>query len=374
MIRTPMLITCRIAAVVLVVSWQPAAVSALELDGGRSMTQVRRTVIATVISEAPIYLDAKVTRTPLITAPPGTSLEVLQQSGDWVQVQFTDRTFGRRVGWVEARHVRFEQPEVSGPTPAEQQRARQAPPLMKTPMPPQVLIDQPRSRFERGWLDVNVGFAVASERSYNVRSERLQFDETATFEAAYDFPFGGIIEAAGGVMLTRALGVGVGVSRAVHTDLALVRATIPHPLRFNAFGIGEADTEEELRKSERAIHFQGTFMRTVSPNLRYRVFAGPTYFNVSQETIASITFSQAFQVTGTGNEITIIGTPLNEVDETAWGFHVGADVSWFTTRTAGVGASARFSRATVELPDLGGALVEHKAGGFQAGVGLRLKF
>jgi hypothetical protein len=112
----------------------------------------------------------------------------------------------------------------------------------------------------------------------------------------------------------------------------------------------------------------------VSPNLRYRVFAGPTYFKVSQETIASITFSQAFQVTGTGNEITIIGTPLNEADASEWGFHVGADVSWFTTRTAGVGASVRYSRATVELPDLGGVTIEHNAGGFQAGVGLRLKF
>jgi hypothetical protein len=336
--------------------------------------QVRRTVIATVISEAPIYLDAKVTRTPLTIAAPGTTLEVLQQSGDWVQVQFTDRTFGRRVGWVEARHVRFEQPEVSAPTPAEQQRARETPPLMKSPMPPQVLIDQRRGRFERGWLDVNVGFAVASERSYNVRSERFQFDEVATFEADYDFPFGGIIEAAGGVMLTRAIGFGVGVSRAVHTDPALVRATIPHPLRFNAFGTGEADTEEEVRRSERAIHFQGTFMRIVSPNLRYRVFGGPTYFSVSQDTVASITFSQAFQVAGTANDITIIGTPFNEVEATEWGFHVGGDVSWFTNPTAGVGFSARFSRTTVDLPDLGGALIEHNVGGFQAGVGLRLKF
>ena len=156
-------------------------------------------------------------------------------------------------------------------------------------MPPQIVIDRPRTSFERGWIDINVGFAVASEQSYNVRTERIQFDELASFEADYNFPFGGNIEAMGGVMLTRAIGFGAGFSRAVHTDTALVRATIPHPLRFNAFGTVEVDTEEELRRAEGAFHIQATFMRTVSQNLRYRVFAGPPYFRVSQDTVAAIT-------------------------------------------------------------------------------------
>jgi hypothetical protein len=339
------------------------------------MMQVRRTVAATVISEAPIFLDPKVTRTPLTTVLAGTTLEVLNQSGDWVQVQFNDRAFGRRVGWIEARHVRIEQADFAAPAPAEP-RGRETPPLTKIPPPPapQILVDRPADRFERGWVDFNIGFGVPSDRTYSVRSERLMFEETATFEADYHFPAGFIIDAAGGVMLTRALGVGIGISRATHKDPAVVRATIPHPLRFNALGTGEGETEEELKRAERSIHFQGTFTRIVSPELRYRVFAGPTYVSVSQDTVSSIGVSQDFQLQGTGNVITIVTTPFAETEATAWGFHVGADASFFTDRTAGVGVVARFSRAKVDLIDMGGAIIEHNVGGFHASVGLRLKF
>ena len=55
-------------------------------------------LLATVTAAAPIYIEAKVTQTPLRTAAVGTRLEVLEEAGAWVRVQFNDPQFGRRVG------------------------------------------------------------------------------------------------------------------------------------------------------------------------------------------------------------------------------------------------------------------------------------
>jgi hypothetical protein len=59
---------------------------------------------ATVTKDAPIYVRAEVT-TPLRVAAPGTRLRVLQDSGDWLQVEFGDPQYGRRVGWTQRQFV-----------------------------------------------------------------------------------------------------------------------------------------------------------------------------------------------------------------------------------------------------------------------------
>jgi hypothetical protein len=56
---------------------------------------------ATVSNNAPIYIRAEVTPTPLRVAEPGTRLRVLRVSDEWLQVEFGDQQFGRRVGWLQ---------------------------------------------------------------------------------------------------------------------------------------------------------------------------------------------------------------------------------------------------------------------------------
>lgn len=60
---------------------------------------------ATITANAPIYIAAEVTQTPLRVAAPGTQLKVLQIVGDWLQVEFNDPQFGTRVGWVQRTFV-----------------------------------------------------------------------------------------------------------------------------------------------------------------------------------------------------------------------------------------------------------------------------
>jgi hypothetical protein len=55
---------------------------------------------ATVTANAPIFIGPEVSETPLRVAAPGTVLIVLDRRADWIQVQFNDQQWGRRVGWV----------------------------------------------------------------------------------------------------------------------------------------------------------------------------------------------------------------------------------------------------------------------------------
>jgi Outer membrane protein beta-barrel domain len=227
---------------------------------------------------------------------------------------------------------------------------------------------------QRGWVDVNIGMAAAAEKSYSVSVEQILFRETARFEADYDWTPGADFDFGGGYMITPLVGVGVSFSGTAHLNTASVFARIPHPTRFNAHAQDTAETSDELKKTEGAVHLQAVLQPVSTPNARVRLFGGPTYFRVTQDTFDTIRYAQVFQVFGPLNEIDITDAPFSETEGTAWGFHVGSDVAWFFSRVVGVGAFARFSRGTVEITDLGGSIIETKAGGLQSGGGLRLRF
>ena len=65
------------------------------------------------------------------------------------------------------------------------------------------------------------------------------------------------------------------------------------------------------------------------------------------------------------------------MEETAWGFHAGGDVTYFFSRVFGIGGFARMSRGEVTIVDddiPADGPVDVKLGGFQGGLGLRFRF
>jgi hypothetical protein len=56
------------------------------------------------------------------------------------------------------------------------------------------------------------------------------------------------------------------------------------------------------------------------------------------------------------------------------GVHAGADVSYFFLRRLGVGVTVQYAGTTIEMPSGGTGTLDVKAGGVQAGGGLRLRF
>jgi hypothetical protein len=61
-----------------------------------------RVVVTTV---APLFVQPDAKTTPLRLAKEGSVLNVLAAEGEWYRVEFEDPQFGRRVGYIEKRHV-----------------------------------------------------------------------------------------------------------------------------------------------------------------------------------------------------------------------------------------------------------------------------
>lgn len=331
------------------------------------------TAVAAV--NTPVYVAPDAAKTPLRVAAAGTTFVVLEDAGEWTRVQFQDPQWGRRVGYVATKDLRLHraalQPmdlsvKADAPTPtqpvpvAEPQPARQA-----------------SSRgFERGWLDVNFGAAIAASKTFSTTLATPLFQETRTATVTYHNPVGAEFDFGGGVMLTPQVGVGISFTGTAHQDEAQLAITVPHPTRFDASASDSKPTDSKLQRVEGGANIQLMLVSPISPRGRVRLFLGPTYFRVQQDMVRSIAYDQTFLVLLPVNAVDITTyESVNKVEGTGWGFHVGGDVSYFFTRVVGIGGFARFSRATVTLDDpLSGVPVDVKAGGFQTGGGLRLKF
>ena len=90
---------------------------------------------AVTLEDAPVYLLPDVTRTPLRILARDTSLRVLRDDGDWLQVEFQDRQFGARIGYIEKKKVRIVREPVASVTPPSTEPKRQPQPPEKPTRP-----------------------------------------------------------------------------------------------------------------------------------------------------------------------------------------------------------------------------------------------
>jgi hypothetical protein len=125
-----------------------AAVAACALLGTVTSAQTLSGRTATVTASAPVYLYAAGSQVPLRVLEPGTLVQVLGDEGDWVEVQFDDPQWDRRIGWVQRSLLKFN-PE------APPRMVRRAP---QPPAPPPVLSSFPEAEAALGW-----SFATSSD-------------------------------------------------------------------------------------------------------------------------------------------------------------------------------------------------------------------
>ncbi len=62
---------------------------------------------ATVLANAPIYVSPVATQSPLRVAAAGTTLQVLDDQGEWARIAYNDPQWGRRIGWVQRSTIRI---------------------------------------------------------------------------------------------------------------------------------------------------------------------------------------------------------------------------------------------------------------------------
>lgn len=195
-----------------------------------------------------------------------------------------------------------------------------------------------------------------------------KFVEDGDLDASYTRQTGPVIDGGVAVHVWRNLGIGVAVSAYSKAGAASVDARIPHPFFFNR-DRSVSGAAAGLTSKETAVHLQAVVTIPVSPAIDVSVFGGPTWFNVTQDLVTDVSFTQTYPF----NSATFSGATTAQQSGSAIGFNAGIDAAFYFSTHVGVGVMARFSQAAIDLPRAGG-LVSVDAGGLQTGGGLRIRF
>ena len=176
-------------------------------------------------------------------------------------------------------------------------------------------------------------------------------------------------DAAGGVLLTRHFGVGVGVTSLAQTTPATVRASIPHPLLFDQPRLieGRADPVD---RALLAFHVQARVVLPLSRRVQVMLFGGPTLYKGEQQLVSDVEYSETYPFDTATFERAVLVT----AEESKVGVHGGADVGYFLTRRVGLGLTAQYVGQTFRMSSGSSRSSRLTIGGVQAAGGLRLRF
>lgn len=216
---------------------------------------------------------------------------------------------------------------------------------------------------DKGYVTVDVG-AQAGSHTLDTSSTFTLYDENATISSSQKVKGGAFFDIGAAYRVWgHNLLAGLTYSRTSSKGDLTVNGSIPDPVvtdrpRSVQTTIGGA------KHVENAIHLDAIWMMPVAEKLDLGVFAGPTIFNINQDTAGVPTPAQVTEPGPT------IAASLVKVSKTTVGLNLGVDVQYMVAKKWGVGGIARYAWGSADL----GSSKKLTVGGFQIGVGARLRF
>lgn len=207
----------------------------------------------------------------------------------------------------------------------------------------------------KAYLDVNVAGQTQSTTVSTISTFSL-FGETGATSSSQTVGQGLIFDAGAGYHVGKHFTVGVAVSRFTRAPEGTVSVTTPDPIAFNSFSVLSASPK--LRQTELATNVKLAYLVRVSDNMDVAISGGPSFVRLSKEIASGNVVNGAPQI--------VMATQTG----TGVGAHGGLDVNYLFTPRLGTGVFVRYLRAQVDLPAASGL----KVGGFQGGLGLRVRF
>lgn len=196
-----------------------------------------------------------------------------------------------------------------------------------------------------------------------------QFVETGTLDASHSYDLGIGGEVGLRYRFRESMGAEASVSFLKRDGSADFTARFPHPFFFDRHREVEGSAEG-LSYREIAAHLDFVYEKGTG-RLTYAVFGGATFFfKVDADVVGVPEYEESFPF----DSVTVTAVPILAASKSAVGFNVGGDVGYRITDRLDAGVRLRFSRAQVTLDGAEGSTVELDAGGFAAGVGVRIRF
>jgi hypothetical protein len=225
----------------------------------------------------------------------------------------------------------------------------------------------------------NVNFAgQAREQTFTETSTFTIYNESGASATTHVTGGGPLFDISAGARVWGNVGVAFGYTSFSDDDDAGITVRVPHPV---IIGLPrEESTSAGLKHTESALHLQFLWIVPYEDQFEFAFFIGPSFFTVRQD-LATVLVSDIADPPPLIRNVT-----TTRVKESATGINVGIDGTYLITRIpglssvpekmVGVGVFLRYVGASIDLPSANGATISDdlSAGGFQAGVGLRLRF
>ena len=225
---------------------------------------------------------------------------------------------------------------------------------------PRSAVAQTMQWTDKGYVSVNVGFQAGSH-NLNTSSTFRIYEEDATVTSTQKVKGGALFDIGGAYRVWgHNLLAGVFYSRTSSKADLNVKGSIPDPIITDSPRTAQT-TVAGAKHVENAIHLNAIWMMPDAEKIDVGVFAGPTIFNINQDTAG------APAVTEPGPTI---ATPLVKVSKTTVGINLGVDAQYMVAKKIAVGGLARYAWGSVGL----GSGSKLTVGGFQLGVGARYRF
>jgi hypothetical protein len=236
---------------------------------------------------------------------------------------------------------------------------------------------------DRGYFNVSIG-GQSGEQEFEDSSTFTIYGETGAVASAHSIGGGTLLDISAGARVWRNLGVGIGYSSIKNKNDATSSVRVPHPVVFGQSRVASA-TVSDLEHTENAVHLQFLWMMPLTNNFQLAFMVGPSFFTVRQE-VATVRAPQDISDVAPFTSVSIRSVTVTDVKDSPVGVNVGVDgtylidripgLSMVPERMIGVGAFVRYAGASLDLPVEAGVTRtgDLKAGGTQAGIGLRLRF
>jgi hypothetical protein len=337
-------------------------------------------ICASVVNASAATVRVKADKTPLrATASPtaavvlelkaGTLLDLIDADRDWYKVRDPQSS---KEGFVQVSAVELlPGPATSAASSQKPPAGGQKPPAAGAPGGKPASAPRPPKKgdwTDRGYFAVN-GIYETGSSAFTQTQSWPSFAETATVNIAYPAKDAPGVDIEGGFRVWRNMAAGVAVTVVNRSTTTSVSGSLPNPLYLNrpvALSGGFDSSNSQV-----GLHLQAAWVVPMPPRMHLVLFGGPSLFSVKQTVVQpkGIGLSSAYPFESGA----VTSADTTEASKTAFGFGAGVDVAYFFSRTVGVGGLVRFTRAPVSFPVEGQPSVEMDAGGFQVGVGLRVR-
>jgi len=226
----------------------------------------------------------------------------------------------------------------------------------------------PRARQSRGFIALG-GVFQFEKASFTDTRTLTYFRETATHTGEYEIDGGPGFDLGAFARVWHNLGAGVTFTQITRSGEAEYSGRYPHPFFFNQPRTATT-VASDVDRTETGVHVSAAYLLPSSGRFGLTVYGGPSFFTMKQDVVDDLTVTETYPY----DTVAIAPGARSDLSESAVGFHVGADATWYFTRRLGAGALLRYAAATKSVAIGSGESFDLEAGGLQIGLGLRFKF